>query len=187
MMWAAVSAIAALSLAGGALALRDQPGGQGGQGQGRGAPPDLGNMLISGLKNTEGCLGVDSGRFNSGKNAIFAWFEDKEAVKRWYDSEVHRQAMGAVMPGFKPSEKPLQGVPDDYDGPILAIAAITFASPEQQQENGRMFSQISIELYAPLKGGLHIGGTLAPPGLKVPGGGDRSADYAVPEFTPKGQ
>ncbi|HBS28436.1 MAG TPA: hypothetical protein DEB06_03065 [Phycisphaerales bacterium] len=146
-------------------------------------------MLIQGLQGTQGCMLVDNGRFQSGKNAIFAWFENREAVLRWYHSEAHRTAMSMVFgPEAKPREHALQGVPDDYNGPILAIAAITYATPEQRQASGRLFTQISIELYAPLKGGLHIGGTLGPAGMKLPGGRDASGEYAVPPIAkPAGQ
>jgi hypothetical protein len=39
-------------------------------------PPDL----IAALKATPGVLGVDAGRTLSGKQVIFAWFENKQAV-----------------------------------------------------------------------------------------------------------
>lgn len=140
--------------------------------------PDLGAMLVGGLQATPGCLGVDTAKFKSGKNTIFAWFENREAVLRWYHNETHQTAMGMFFPGHKPERKPLEGIPEDYTGPILAIAAITFASPEEQQKTGRPFSQISIELYAPLKGGLAINGTLAPAAMKVDGGVDLTKEYA---------
>jgi hypothetical protein len=145
---------------------------------GPGGKPDLGPMLVGGLKATPGCLGVDTAKFSGGKNTIFAWFENREAVLHWYYKDVHQAAMATFFPGHKPERKPLEGIPEDYTGPILAIAAITFASPEEQQKTGRPFSQISIELYAPLKGGLAINGTLAPAAMKVEGGVDLTKEYA---------
>src|SRR6185312_1006643 len=49
--------------------------------------------LVGPLKATPGCLGVETARTASGKMVIFAWFEDKRAVMRWYTSEMHQQLM----------------------------------------------------------------------------------------------
>src|SRR5262245_54398161 len=83
--------------------------------------------LVGALKATRGCLGVETARTSSGKNVIFAWFEDKEAALRWYYSDTHQAVMhmssGDANQKF---DKPLDGVPDDV-GPIMAIASITFS------------------------------------------------------------
>src|SRR5262245_19485939 len=50
--------------------------------------------LVKGLKETPGCLGVETARTSKGKNVIFAWFRDKKAVTKWYFSETHQKAMG---------------------------------------------------------------------------------------------
>src|SRR5262245_39549935 len=50
-----------------------------------GAGPLGGLDLVKGLKETPGCLGVETARTSSGKNVIFAWFEGKEAVIDWYE------------------------------------------------------------------------------------------------------
>src|SRR5437764_8840016 len=96
----------------------------GGQGRGGQAPgggfPDLGGAL----KATPGCLGVETARTDSGKSVIFAWFEDKKAALRWYNSDTHREAMRRFLPDAKSGRKPLADVPDD-SGPILAIASVT--------------------------------------------------------------
>lgn len=135
-----------------------------------GAPrggPDIGALLIQGLKNTEGCLGVEVAQTMSGKNVIFAWFEDKEAVKRWYYSDAHMGAMRALAPDHEPGP-PLKGVPDDV-GPIMAIASLTPSQTAQVDGINMSISQISIELYTPLTGGLFAGGRFAPDSLVVPG------------------
>jgi hypothetical protein len=44
----------------------------------KGGFPDL----VAGLKATSGCLGVETAQSSSGKNVIFAWFEDKKAAIR---------------------------------------------------------------------------------------------------------
>jgi hypothetical protein len=71
-------------------------------------------------------------------------------------------------------------VPDD-GRPILAIASVTLkgAAPTSAADL-KSVPQIAIELYAPLPGGLAVGGRFAPSTVKVPGmveapaaGGDR--------------
>ena len=56
-------------------------------------PPAGWPDLVSGLKETPGCLGVETARTQSGKNVIFAWFENREAVSQWYRSDMHRDVM----------------------------------------------------------------------------------------------
>jgi len=124
--------------------------------------------LLAALKSTKGCLGVETARTSSGKNVIFAWFEDKHAVLRWYHSEVHQE----LRDGFSSSpyfhDKPLVGVPDDV-GPVMAIASITYAKEPRFKDVSLPISQISIELYKPITGGIFLGGRFAPDSLKVPG------------------
>ena len=127
------------------------------QGPGGGMPD-----LIGGLKATEGCLGVDAGRMQSGKQSIFAWFENKQAVKRWYASEVHQGVMDSIAQGADASHGPLEYVADD-EGPILVIATLTMADrPHFEGMPDFPISQISIELYKPLPGGVFLGARLAP-------------------------
>jgi hypothetical protein len=137
----------------------DQPAGKPEQGKGF---PDL----VAALKATPGCLGVETAKTGSGKQVIFAWFEDKKAVLKWYHSDTHRQVMRQFFPG-RDYRKPLQEVPED-GGPILAIASITFAEKPRFKETPLPISQISIELYRPVSGGISLGGRFAPEGLKVP-------------------
>ena len=111
--------------------------------------------LTKGLLETDGCLGVESARTATGKSVIFAWFENKAAAMRWYDSRMHQGAMRTFFP---------QGSPTDQ--PELA-------------ETRLPISQIAIELYTPLNGGLFLGGRFAPDDLAV---GDM-ADYGKPEDT----
>ena len=130
--------------------------------------------LAAALKATPGCLGVDSARTASGKQVIFAWFENKQAVLKWYHSDVHKKVMKQFFPDLEYS-KPLKDVPDNT-GPIMAIASITFADKSQIKETSLPISQIAIELYTPLSGGLHFGGRFAPEALKVP---------KMQDYTPK--
>src|SRR5215470_5027651 len=49
--------------------------------------------LIGVLRATPGVLGVDAGQMMSGKQVIFAWFENKQAVLKWYYSDAHQALM----------------------------------------------------------------------------------------------
>ena len=126
-------------------------------------PGDLGFPdVVAGLKATPGCLGVETARTPGGKNVVFAWFENKDALLKWYYSDMHQGAMNKFFPGDR--RKPLAFV--EGDGPILTIASIT-VSPNPGV-GGHPISQIAIELYRPLNGGIAIGGRFAPESLKVP-------------------
>jgi hypothetical protein len=123
--------------------------------------------LVSGLKAIPGCLGVDTAQTASGKRVIFAWFEDKKAVLRWYQSDMHQGAMKMLLGDRKP-DPPLQGVSDDV-GPLLVIASLTMSEKSQFEGVSMPISQISIELYKPVTGGIFLGGRFAPSSLKIPG------------------
>jgi hypothetical protein len=122
--------------------------------------------LAGGLKATPGCLGVETARTAGGKLVIFAWFENKKAVMSWYNSEMHRQVMKLAGPP-DPSHVPLAGIAED-SGPILAIASLTMAN-QPPKDSPLPVSQIAIELYQPLPGGVFVGGRFAPNSVKVPG------------------
>ena len=134
------------------------------------APPSLqqGPDLVGGLKSTPGVLGVEVARTARGKQVIFAWFENKQAVLNWYYSQTHQAAMSMFAPGAESGRTPLAAIKDD-SGPILAIASLTMVDKPQVEGVKLPVSQIAIELYAPLPGGLAVGGKFAPAGLKVPG------------------
>jgi hypothetical protein len=125
--------------------------------------------LVGALKATPGVLGVDAGQMVSGKQVIFAWFENKQAVLNWYNSDVHRKLMNGFSSGGRRPDGPLAGIKDD-SGPIMAIASITIDRAAMQSGDLKGgTSQIAIELYAPLPGGLAAGGRFAPSTVKVPG------------------
>ena len=126
--------------------------------------PDLVGML----KATPGCLGVDAARTISGKQVIFAWFENKKAVLNWYYSEGHQRLVKTLASGGNAGRKPLADIADD-SGPILAIASLTLSDKPQVGGVQLPVSQIAIELYAPLPGGLAAGGRFAPDTVKVKG------------------
>jgi hypothetical protein len=123
--------------------------------------------FVASLKETPGCLGVETAKTASGKSVIFAWFEDKKAALKWYYSDTHVALMKRFFPERTGgSRKPLADVPDD-SGPIMAIASITLTD-KQTKENPLPYKQIAIELYQPLGGGISIGGKFAPDKMKVP-------------------
>ncbi len=142
---------------------------------GGGGADDMGARLVAGLKSVPGCLGVDAGQFSSGKNAIIAWFEDKEAVKRWYFSRPHLQMMRMARgPGApEPVDPPLEHVEDGV--PVMVIASITFTEKPEIPGMAMPISQIAIELYAPLPGGAFINERLAPETFRV----EHMRDYTV--------
>ena len=134
------------------------------------APPPGGLPdLVGALKATPGVLGVDAGQMLSGKQVVFAWFENKQAVLNWYNSDVHRKLMNGFSSGGRRPDGPLAGIKDD-SGPILTIASLTIDRAKMQSGDLKAATtQIAIELYAPLPGGLAVGGRFAPSSVKVPG------------------
>src|SRR5438552_1353791 len=85
----------------------------------------------------------------------------------WYNSDLHRGLMQQLGGGGRP-DGPLADVPEDV--PVLAIASLTFNGGAQTGgEMKNQLSQIAIELYTTLPGGLAVGGRFAPAALKVPG------------------
>jgi hypothetical protein len=120
----------------------------------------LGKKLIDGLKATPGCLGVETGGTSSGKQVIFTFFENKKAVLAWFNSPTHQAVMDLIEPERDRKVRPMRHIPDDM--PIMAIASISFAGKPAYPKSKIPFSQIAIELYTPLNGGLDVGGGFAP-------------------------
>jgi hypothetical protein len=55
------------------------------------------------------------------------------------------------------------------EGPVLAVASLTPSAGAQPGDLRAGFSQIAIELYQPLPGGIAAGGRFGPASMKVPG------------------
>lgn len=121
-------------------------------------------QLVAGLKSVDGCLGVDMGQFQSGKNTIVAWFRDAQAARAWYNHPTHRSMIKMV--GADPeAKKPLEHVKDGV--PVMVIASITFSDGPKIEGIPMPISQIAIELYTPLPGGASINGRLSPEEFKI--------------------
>ena len=120
----------------------------------------MADRLIAALEATPGCLGTDAAEMRSGKFVIFGFFENKAAATEWYNHPMHvgmRRASGITPPA---GYEPMADVPDDT--PVLALASLAFDGPPAVEGAAIPFSAISIELYAPLDGGLRINGGFAP-------------------------
>ena len=126
--------------------------------------------VVRAARSAPGVLGVDTGQTASGRQVIFAWFEDKKSIVAWYRSEVHQKAIKSVFPDRTFDREPLPDLPEN-SGPILAIVSIKFTDAPKPSEASSFpaFGSIGIELYTPLPGGVAVGGRFAPPSLKVPG------------------
>jgi hypothetical protein len=126
--------------------------------------------VVIAARSAPGVLGVETGQTASGRQVIFAWFEDKKSIVAWYRSEVHQKAIKAVFPDRVFDREPLPDLPEN-SGPILAIVSIKLTDSPKPSEPGSFpaFASIGIELYTPLPGGVAVGGRFAPDSLKVPG------------------
>ena len=131
--------------------------------------PDSGfPNVVGALRASPGVLGVETGRTASGKQVIFAWFEDKKSLVAWYRSQAHQKAMKTVFPNQTFDREPLPDLRED-SGPILTIVSVSFREAPTPDTMARAIASIGIELYSPLPGGVAVGGRFAPATLKVPG------------------
>jgi hypothetical protein len=92
------------------------------------SPATGGPDLVAALKAVPGCLGVETARTATGKQVIFAWFQNKKALLDWYYSPVHQQLMAQFFPGAT-LRTPMPDVVDNGQ-PILAIASLTMAESQ---------------------------------------------------------
>jgi hypothetical protein len=123
--------------------------------------------LIKELRATDGCLGVDACRWSSGRQSIAAWFKDKSSAQRWYVNQAHQRVLREHFEADDVRGKGLEHVPDG-SGPIFVIATLTPSRTKSLANIDVSLSQISIELFAPLPGGMELGGRLSPAGFEVP-------------------
>jgi hypothetical protein len=128
---------------------------------------EFAKLLVEAAQASPGCLGVKLGRTDNGTNVIFAWFENKQALVRWYKSDFHQWAMKTVFPSQDFNREPLPDVPEN-SGQILALVTLKLAAT-QLQGSPVPIETIGIELYTPLPDGVAVGGRFAPQSVKVPG------------------
>jgi len=127
--------------------------------------PELGKGLLA----TPGCLGIQSFAVNNNKTfVISAWFKNRKALEAWYYSKMHQDAMMKFFPGFRSDRKPFSQFKDP-NKPLLIIASVTPGDKPIGSGSQLAVSQIAIEGYTPIPGGLALGGTFAPEKLSVPG------------------
>lgn len=125
--------------------------------------------LAAGLRATPGCLDVKATALNGGKMlTIFAWFENKAAVNAWYKSPMHQDAMKKFFPNFPGGGEALAGFKDDKS-PLLVVATVTPSDKQGVAGSNLAISQIAIEIYTPVPGGLAFNGGFGPEAMKVPG------------------
>jgi hypothetical protein len=105
-------------------------------------------------------------RTPGGQIALFAWFANKQGLLNWYHSDAHKQEMKRFF-GLGGSATPLRDTPDNGE-PILVIASFTIADRAHFTETGLPLSQLAIEFYQPIPGGIDAGGRFAPEALSVP-------------------
>lgn len=125
--------------------------------------------LVSGLRATPGCIDVKVGNIHAGKTqVIYAWFKNKKSVNSWYHSDMHRGAMKKFFPAMQAQDEVLAGWKDDQS-PVLIVASVTPSDKPHFKDSNLAISQIAIEMYTPLPGGIQFGGGFAPKDLDVKG------------------
>lgn len=153
-----------LTILAGAGVQRSQPDSSTSTRQSQQGGPNIGQMLIDGLNESEGCLKVVTAQTSAGTNTIIAWFENKAAVEAWYYSPIHERMVGMVG-GDVEDKKPMAHV-KDADAPVMVMASITMGG-ETVIPGPMPVSQISIELYTPLDAGASVNGRLMPEEIKL--------------------
>ncbi len=125
--------------------------------------------LAAGLKATPGCLDVKATMLDNGRMAtIFAWFENKAALNAWYKSPMHQDAMKKFFPHMPGHAEAISAFKDEKS-PLLVVATVTPSDKPMLAGSPLAVSQIAIEVYTPVPGGLAFGGGFGPESLKVPG------------------
>ena len=125
--------------------------------------------LVKEIESVEGNLGVKTARTHDGDELIFAWFEDKPALMRWFRHDYHRKLL-------RDAGRPEDGVAarhfGDTVGPILVIASVQYRGAPGSLEgsmfddpDGRKPLRFAIEYYTPMPGGAYFASPFAPPAV----------------------
>lgn len=126
----------------------------------------MGRIMVQSLLEAPGNLGVETALTSSGQHVIFAWFEDREALLAWHEGPTHQRTMDHFFPR-RPPHQPLEHIPDGA-GPILTIASI---KPVAEPLPGMRIpvSEMSIEMYTPLPGGVRLNAGFTPGTVPIDG------------------
>jgi hypothetical protein len=157
MIVASLAMLAGLTAMGPSLAQQPLPG-----------QPGFREALVKAARESPGCLGIETGRTDSGALVIFAWFESRKALVDWYRSDFHQRAIKSVFPNQTFDREPLPNTPEN-SGPILALVTLRLTDTVPSGPSPLPIQTIGIELYTPLPGGVAVGGKFAPESVEVPG------------------
>ncbi|MEM9502175.1 MAG: hypothetical protein AAF941_10075 [Pseudomonadota bacterium] len=123
-------------------------------------------LLIDAIKSVEGMLGMHTARTHDGVELIMAWFEDRDAVMRWFTHSYHRKLL-------RDAGRPEDNVAAEHFGndvgPILVIASVAYRDQPVSLEGsmfddpqGRRPTRFAVEYYVPLSGGAFMVEPFAP-------------------------
>ncbi|MEO1044683.1 MAG: hypothetical protein AAFX04_04515 [Pseudomonadota bacterium] len=131
--------------------------------------------IISSMKSVEGVYDVHTARSHDGVELIMAWFENRDAVLRWFNHPYHRKLL-------RDAGRPEDGVAAEHFGddvgPILIIASVAYHDQPASLKgsmfddpDGRRPTRFSVEYYVPLPGGAYMSETFAPTAVtaNIPG------------------
>ncbi len=131
--------------------------------------------IISSMKSVDGVYDVHTARSHDGVELIMAWFENRDAVLRWFNHPYHRKLL-------RDAGRPEDGVAAQHFGndvgPILIIASVAYHNQPASLEgsmfddpDGRRPTRFSVEYYVPLAGGAYMSETFAPTAVtaNIPG------------------
>jgi len=112
-----------------------------------------GEEFIAALEEVDGCLGATTATTHDGQEIVAAWFKNKAAVQRWYDSRFHRRLLQAAG---RAGDRDVAAYIAKNDGPLMVVAA-------QRRLRGETV-QFSIEYFRALPGGSEWRGRFSPVG-----------------------
>jgi hypothetical protein len=165
------SALALMALSSvSALASPQQPPASGGGGL---------EFFVQAMKSAPGCLGIEQGKVQGGRLALFAWFKDGKSADGF--------TQGPICQGMRQMAK----VPDSAvrpgaatAGPVLVIASFT---PSKDPKAPLGLAQLAVERMVPVVGGFAYGDRFAPKSVSVPGLGFQPRQSAPAGGKPSGK
>lgn len=123
--------------------------------------------LVSAIESVEGNLGVHTARTHDGVELIMSWFENRDAVLRWFHHPYHRQLLREAG---RTEDNIAAEYFGNHFGPILVIASVAYNDASGSLEgsmfedpDGRRPTRFSVEYYTPVDGGAFFVTPFAPP------------------------